>query len=130
MMQAFDDPRADLPQLLQLVLDAAQRSFPQRRYSGQMTSDPAQEDWQLRLFARTLEGESLPQHTLNLEIYCVKGERSLMLEYPEQTHYPILWIGSSLVWMEGDRGQTVPRPPLGESLEKLGRMILKAMAEA
>lgn len=118
------------PSVLDIVLKAAQLNIPERHYTGKVVSeadDP--DDCQLILFARNSNGDALPKQALNIEIYIASGQRSLMVEYPERPNYPILWLGQKAVWMDGDTGKTVLSPPMGESLEKMGRIILKKLAE-
>ena len=130
----------DTPPLLQTVLRAAHLSLPNLHYTGQflemegidnegLDNAGVPEDCQIILFARSSEGDAIPVEALHLEIYQAGTTRSLMLEYPEKRRYPILWLGQTAVWMDGDSGATVPRPHQGDRLEKMGRIILKALPQ-
>ena len=137
-MSMIDDPLAEfgptnddsLPLILAIALRMTQLSFPDLIYTGKLVSDSEDiDDCELCLFARSSQGEPLPNKAINLEIMRVGEQRSITAEYPEQENLPILWYGQHAVWMDGETGKTVTAPIEGIGLERLARGILTRLSE-
>jgi hypothetical protein len=87
----------------------------------QDSGDPA--DCCLRLQPRGIDGERLPLHDIELELYRSGNELHIVLSWPEQPEQPMLWHGQHPVWMDGETGLRTERPPAGASLEGLARRL-------
>lgn len=87
----------------------------------QESGDPG--DCCLRLQTRGINGERLPLHDIELELYRSGNDLHMMLSWPEQPEQPMLWHGQHSVWMDGDTGLRSERPPAGASLEALARRL-------
>jgi len=77
----------------------------------------------LRLEARSVAGERLPQEDLELELYRSGDDLSLTLAWCQGDEQPLLWQGNHPVWMDGATGLRSACPPDGEPLEALARRL-------
>ena len=87
----------------------------------QDSGDPG--DCCLRLQPRGIDGERLPLHDIELELYRSGNDLHMMLSWPEQPEQPMLWHGQHPVWMDGETGLRTERPPAGAPLEALARRL-------
>lgn len=118
----------DLPLILAIALQISKLCFPDRIYTGKVISDRDDiNDCELLLLARTIQGDSIPQASIKLEVVKVGARHSITAEYSDLEALPILWQGEHAVWMDGDTGKTVSCPPEGRELERLARGILKRL---
>jgi hypothetical protein len=81
-----------------------------------------EEDWSLRIEARSPEGERLVAEDLELEIYRSGEDLHLTLAWREFDSRPMLWQGSHPVWMSA-QGERCERPVDGLPLEALARRL-------
>ncbi|MFM7313024.1 MAG: hypothetical protein ACKO0M_07640 [Cyanobium sp.] len=76
----------------------------------------------LRLEARTPEGERCPEEDLELEIYPSGRNLNLMLAWCRGDHQPMLWQGQHPVWMDAN-GVRCATPAGGAPIEALARRL-------
>lgn len=87
----------------------------------QDSGDPG--DCCLLLQTRGIDGERLPLHDIELELYRSGNDLHMMLSWPQQPEQPMLWHGQHPVWMDGVTGLRTERPPDGAPLEALARRL-------
>jgi len=118
--------------LAQLVAAAADLCRKPLRHGVVLKSQPDDPDCSLELEVRSSQGERLPDHDLELEIFRSGSEGSarlhLTLAWRLDDTRPMLWQGSHPVWMDG-QGLRCERPPDGAQLEALARR-LRALLDA
>jgi hypothetical protein len=113
-------------QLNQLVAAAADLCRKPLRHGVVLCSGAEDPDCQLRLEARSAEGERLEAEDLELEIF-QSGSGSnrslnLTLAWREDENRPLLWHGQHPVWMD-PQGHRCGRPQDGAPLEALARRL-------
>ncbi|WP_241466601.1 MULTISPECIES: hypothetical protein [unclassified Prochlorococcus] len=77
----------------------------------------------VRIECRNREGDRLPEHDLELEIYRSGNDLNLMLTWCDQPDRPMLWQGQHPVWMDGTSGQRCQPPEDGAPLESFARRL-------
>jgi hypothetical protein len=120
MSDPFDPELEPMDRLLQAVLAVAGRCLPEQIWSGRLES--RDDELELELLARDLEGEPSPEWMIRVEVYPSEEGRSMMLELPNRSDWPLLWQGQQPVWMD-DQGRKCDRPAGGEALEALARKL-------
>lgn len=115
---------AEPPDLVQIVITAAQLSFPTLTFTGrQLSESTTVEECQLELLARDEAGHPVPQWNLGIEIYTSGTQLTVMIERLTHLEYPLLWHSQYSVWMDAQTGQKVDRPADGELVEYLVRRL-------
>ena len=118
-------------ELAKLVAAAADLCRKPLRHGVLRTSQPADPDCCLNLEVRNSQGERLPEHDLELEIFRSGSDAHaslhLTLAWRHDDSRPMLWQGQHPVWMDGS-GVRCERPAQGEQLEALARR-LRALLE-
>jgi len=118
--------------LAQLVAAAADLCRKPLRHGVVLKSQPEDPDCSLELEVRNSQGERLPEHDLELEIFRsgteVSARLHLTLAWRLDDTRPLLWQGSHPVWMDG-HGLRCERPEDGTPLEALARR-LRALLDA
>jgi len=118
--------------LAQLVAAAADLCRKPLRHGVVLKSQPEDPDCSLELEVRNSQGERLPEHDLELEIFRsgteVSARLHLTLAWRLDDTRPMLWQGSHPVWMDG-HGLRCERPEDGTPLEALARR-LRALLDA
>ena len=77
----------------------------------------------VRIECRNREGDRLPEHDLELEIYRSGNDLNLMLTWCELPDRPMLWQGQHPVWMDGNSGQRCQPPEDGAPLAPVARRL-------
>ena len=85
--------------------------------------DGVDDEMQVRIEARSPDGERQPEHDLELEIYRSGEELNVMISWCERPEQPMLWHGRHPVWMDGSSGERCDRPADGAPLEALSRRL-------
>ena len=120
---------ADLAQLVAAAADLCRKPL---RHGVVLTSRPDDPDCSLELEVRNAQGERLPEHDLELEIFLSGSEGStrlhLTLAWRLDDSLPMLWQGNHPVWMDA-QGLRCERPADGAPLEALARR-LRALLDA
>jgi hypothetical protein len=115
-----------------LVAAAADLCRKPLRHGVVLTSRPDDPDCSLELEVRNAQGERLPEHDLELEIFLSGSEGSarlhLTLAWRLDESLPMLWQGNHPVWMDV-QGLRCERPADGAPLEALARR-LRALLDA
>jgi hypothetical protein len=115
-------PEAANTDLSRLVAAAADLCRKPLRHAVVLASEPSDHDCSLRLDVRSAEGERLPQHDLELELYRSGAELHLTLAWVADDSRPILWQGQHPLWMDA-AGSRCERPADGMPLEALARRL-------
>jgi hypothetical protein len=120
---------ADLAQLVAAAADLCRKPL---RHGVVLTSRPDDPDCSLELEVRNAQGERMPEHDLELEIFLSGSEGSsrlhLTLAWRLDDSLPMLWQGNHPVWMDA-QGLRCERPADGAPLEALARR-LRALLDA
>jgi hypothetical protein len=115
---------ADLAQLVAAAADLCRKPL---RHGVVLTSGADDGDCCLGLEVRNAQGERLPEHDLELEIFRSGNEGNarlhLTLAWRLDDTLPMLWQGSHPVWMDY-QGLRCERPAEGAQLESLARRLL------
>jgi len=118
-------------ELAQLVAAAADLCRKPLRHAVLLTSQPGDPDCCLNLEVRNSQGERLPEHDLELEIFRSGSDANaslhLTLAWRHHDTLPMLWQGHHPVWMDVS-GLRCERPFEGAELEALARR-LRALLE-
>jgi hypothetical protein len=109
----------DLSRLVAAAADLCRKPL---RHGVVLLSSEAEEDCNLRIEARSPQGERLEAEDLELEIYRSGVEIHLTLAWRQDDQRPMLWQGSHPVWMS-PQGQRCERPADGLPLEALARRL-------
>lgn len=120
-------PEAANTDLCRLVAAAADLCRKPLRHGVVLLSMAGDEDCNLRLEARSPEGERLADQDLELEIYRSGEELNLTLAWREDDTRPMLWQGHHPVWMSA-QGLRCQRPEDGAPLEALARRLRALLA--
>ena len=115
----------DLSRLVAAAADLCRKPY---RHAVVLTSEPSEHDCCLRLDVRSAEGERLPQHDFELELYRSGSELHLTLAWLEDQTRPMLWQGHHPLWMDA-RGSRCERPAEGLPLEALARRLRALLAQ-
>jgi hypothetical protein len=115
----------DLSRLVAAAADLCRRPL---RHAVLLTSEPSEHDCSLRLEVRSAEGERLPQHDLELELYRSGTELHLTLAWLDDSQ-PMLWHGQHPLWMDGG-GARCERPADGLPLEALARRLRALLGDS
>lgn len=119
-------------QLNQLVAAAADLCRRPLRHGVILCSGEDDDDCQLRLEVRGVEGERLQEEDLELELFFSgsgpQRNLNLTLAWRHDPEGPVLWHGQHPVWMDG-QGNRCPCPEGGASLEALARRLRALLAE-
>lgn len=114
-----DAANTDLCRLVAAAADLCRKPL---RHGVVLLSAEEDDDCQLRLEARSQEGERLADQDLELEIYRSGDDLNLTLAWREDDSRPMLWQGLHPVWMSA-QGQRCDRPLDGMPLEALARRL-------
>jgi hypothetical protein len=114
----------DLSRLVAAAADLCRKPL---RHGVVLVSSPDEEDCTLRLEARSVEGERLPDQDLELELFRSGEDLHLTLAWREDDRRPILWQGSHPLWMTAT-GERCVCPPDGTPLEALARRLRALLA--
>jgi hypothetical protein len=109
----------DLSRLVAAAADLCRKPL---RHGVVLLSSEAEEDCNLRIEARSPQGERLEAEDLELEIYRSGEQIHLTLAWSQDDQRPMLWQGSHPVWMS-PQGQRCERPADGLPLEALARRL-------
>lgn len=119
-------------QLNQLVAAAADLCRRPLRHGVLLCSGEDDDDCQLRLEARGVEGERKQEDDLELELFFsgsgTQRSLNLTLAWRHDPDRPVLWHGQHPVWMD-PQGNRCPCPEDGASLEALARRLRALLAE-
>ena len=77
----------------------------------------------LRLECRTKNGERVPSHDLEVEIYRSGKEMNITVAWLQFPERPMLWQGKYSLWMDGSSGMKCETPSNGESVEAFARKL-------
>ena len=80
-------------------------------------------DLTINIECRNKEGERLPEHDIEAEIYKSGEDLSITLAWISYPDSPILWHGKHSLWMDSKTGSKCGSPRDGSSLETLARRI-------
>ena len=115
-------PETSNTDLSRLVAAAAALCRKPLRHGVVLVSSPDEEDCTLRLEARSVEGERMPDQDLELELFRSGEDLHLTLAWREDDCRPMLWHGSHPLWMTAT-GERCACPPDGTPLEALARRL-------
>jgi hypothetical protein len=119
-----DAANTDLSRLVAAAADLCRKPL---RHGVVLTSPGQEEDYCLRIEARSAEGERLAGEDLELEIYRSGEDLHLTLAWRADELRPMLWQGSHPVWMS-PRGERCDRPHDGLPIEALARRLRVLLA--
>lgn len=122
-------PDAANTDLCRLVAAAADLCRKPLRHGVVLVSPAEEDDCNLRLEARSPEGERLEDQDLELEIYRSGDEVNLTLAWCQDESRPMLWQGHHPVWMSA-KGERCERPEDGLPMEALARRLRALLALA
>jgi hypothetical protein len=125
-LEPFDERAAANADLSQLVAAAADLTRKPLRHGVVLTSGAGDPDCALRLEVRDGDGQRLPQHDLELEIFrsgsSPQTSLNLTIAWLQDDSRAMLWHGSHAVWMDPS-GLRCERPQDGAALEALARRL-------
>lgn len=124
-MPCLEPANTDLSRLVAAAADLCRKPL---RHAVVLASEPTDHDCSLRLEVRSAEGERLPQHDLELELYRSGNQLNLTLAWLADDSLPMLWQGQHPLWMDAG-GNRCERPVDGQPLESLARRLRVLLAD-